>query len=159
MAKTFNEMNEKELGKVFQDQLGKLDEGGIEEVASQLGEDRDFLQDELQAIKELASGNKLLNAVQIADAYTRRNLDAKLERNFEDIQRDQRDLSKNIAGGKQGRVDIRKDIAQAEANLTREIRKNTLWDHQLKDSRLKKKTQTIARELESTEIIYWKYNI
>lgn len=94
----------------------------LKDVQETLNADKAFIQEEMAQIKDLASGNKALNAIQIFDAVVRRRDDDKLEKAVAGMNASTETIEKDAHGAKKGRQDIREDINNAEIRLTKEIR-------------------------------------
>ena len=111
--------------------FGTTDPGGVlNEVQDTLSEDRQFIEKETKTLKDLAEGNKFLNAVQIADLgrqfFTVENKikgsQAEVERvigeEFQDAQRGRRDLQKAVG---QSEIRIRKHLDSKLSNVTQQL--------------------------------------
>jgi len=94
----------------------------LNEVQKTLSADKAFIQDEMSEIKSLASGNKALNLIQMADAANRFKQDQEVSKAVRKMDATNEIISKDSHGAKKGRQDIREDINSTEIRLTKEIR-------------------------------------
>ena len=105
-------------------------EGVLNEVQDTLSDDRQFIEQETKTLKDLAEGNKFLNAIQIADLtrqfFTVENKikgsQSEIERvigeEFQDAQRGRRDLQKAVG---QSEIRIRKHLDSKLSNVTQQL--------------------------------------